>query len=160
MSRTTHRIKQAGIYFITTDTWQRRKIFLNAPPADILVDQILSCRSRGFYSLHAFVVMPDHLHILLTPSDTTSLERAMQMIKGGSAFRIRKDLHYSFPIWHEGYHDHWIRDASEFHVRKQYLDANPVKALLAASSVEYPWTSANGKFPIDATPYDSKALSG
>jgi REP-associated tyrosine transposase len=151
MSRTIHRLKQAGIYFITTDTWERRPIFLKAAPAELLVDQILDCRSRGFYSLHAFVVMPDHLHILLTPSGTASLERAMQMIKGGSAFRIRKELNYSFPIWHPGYHDHWIRDAAEFEVRKQYLDTNPVKARLARFPAEYQWSSASGKFPLDST---------
>lgn len=103
MSRIEHRVHQAGVYFVTTDTWQRRQLFKNSNVAQIVLEQILQCREKGFYKLHAFVIMPDHLHLLLTPGDDTTLEKAMQMIKGGSAFRIRKDLSYQFPIWHSGF---------------------------------------------------------
>ncbi len=51
---------------------------------------MLECRKRGFYKLHAFVVMPDRFHVLLTPGDEATLEKAMQMIKGGSAHKMGK----------------------------------------------------------------------
>ena len=73
---------------MTTDTWQKHPLFTNTVLANIVVEQIVSCRDRGFYKVHAFVLMPDHLHVLLTPGETTTIEKAMQMIKGGSAHRI------------------------------------------------------------------------
>jgi putative transposase len=57
---------------VTTDTWQKHPLFINTALANIVVEQIVSCRDRGFYKLHAFVLMPDHLHVLLTPGETTT----------------------------------------------------------------------------------------
>ena len=154
MGRIARLVRQAGVYFITTDTWQRRQIFLKPDPARILLEQLLECRGRGFYRLHAFVIMPEHLHILLTPGEETSLEKAMQMIKGGSAFRIKKELLYKFPIWHAGFHDRWIRDAEEYGSRKKYIEQNPVLAKLTQKAEEYAFSSANGKFILDASQFD------
>jgi putative transposase len=160
MSRIERRVKQAGVYFVTTDTWQRRQIFLKPGPAKIVLEQLLECRDRGFYRLHEFVVMPEHLHILMTPGDEASIEKAVQMIKGGSAFRIRKDLAYTFPIWQRGYHDRWIRDAHEYRMRKQYIELNPVKARLAERREDYPLGSASGKFQLDPCSYEHEGASG
>lgn len=154
MSRLTRRVKQPGVYFITTETWQRRQIFLKPDPAKIVLEQLLDCRDKGFYKLHAFVLMPEHLHILITPSETASLERALMMIKGGASYAIKKALLYSFPIWMKGYHDRWIRDSHEYRKRKQYIELNPVKARLAQAPEDYRWGSASGKYALDPSIYD------
>jgi putative transposase len=137
MSRLARRVRQPGVYFITTDTWQRRQIFLKADPARIFLEQILECRERGFYRPHEFVIMPEHLHMLVTPGGETSLEKAVMMIKGGSSYKIKKQLLYSSPIWMEGFHDRWIRDAHEYRMRKQYIELNPVKGHLVANPADY-----------------------
>src|ERR1700693_6003261 len=124
MSKIERRVRQAGVYFVTTDTWERRQIFLKPDPARIVLEHILECRERGFYRLHSFVLMPEHLHILLTPSEEASIEKAVQMIKGGSAFKIRKELNYTSPVWFSGYHDRWIRGIHEYRLRKQYIELN------------------------------------
>jgi putative transposase len=160
MSRIERRVRQAGVYFVTTDTWQRRPIFKKANAADIVLDQILTCRDRGFYKLHAFVIMPDHLHILLTPGSGTTLEKAMQMIKGGSAFRIKKELLYQFPIWHSGFHDRWMRDEQEYRARLTYVSQNPVEAKLVSSPAEYTWRSARGAWQLDAADFHAQAFRG
>jgi putative transposase len=154
MGRIPRRVRQAGVYLVTTDTWQRRQLFLKPEPARILLEQILECRERGFYRLHAFVIMPEHLHALLTPGQNTTLEKAMQMIKGGAAYRIKKELLYTFPIWHAGFHDRWIRDVAEFRARKKYIETNPVAAGLADRPEEYELSSACGKYVMDSSQYD------
>ncbi|MGA8220349.1 MAG: transposase [Candidatus Acidiferrales bacterium] len=159
-SRIVRRVRQAGVYFVTTDTWERRQIFLKPGPAQIVLAQLLECRERGFYMLHALVVMPEHLHVLLTPGEEASIEKAVQMIKGGSAFKIRKELNYTSPIWHSGYHDRWIRDAHEYRMRKQYIELNPVKARLAEKPADYPLGSASGKFRLDPSNFDDEGASG
>jgi putative transposase len=138
MSRIERRVNQAGVYFVTTDTWQRRQLFLKPDPARIVLEQLLDCREKGFYTLHSFVLMPEHLHVLLTPGEGASIEKAVQVIKGGSAFKIRKELNYTSPVWHAGYHDRWIRDVQEFRIRKQYIELNPVKSRQTERPADYP----------------------
>jgi putative transposase len=154
VGRIARRVRQAGVYFVTTDTWQKHPIFINAVLAKIVVEQILSCRERGFYKLHAFVVMPDHLHLLLTPAETTTVEKAMQMIKGGSAHRMGVESPQKFPIWHSGFHDRWMRDVEEYRGSKAYIDRNPVEAKLVERSEDYPYSSASGKYGLDLSQFD------
>ena len=143
------RIRQAGVYFVTTDTWQKHPLFINTVLANIVVEQILSCRDRGFYKLHAFVLMPDHLHVLLTPGETATVEKAMQMVKGGSAHRIGLERPQKFPIWHAGFHDRWMRDAEEYRGSKKYIEQNPVEAKLVETTGGYAFSSASGKYMLD-----------
>ena len=154
VGRIARRVRQAGVYFVTTDTWQKHPVFINTALANIVVEQILSCRDRGFYKLHAFVLMPDHLHLLLTPGETTTVERAMQMIKGGSAHRIGLERPNKFPIWDNGFHDRWMRDAEEYRGSKRYIDRNPVEAKLVERPKDYVLSSASGKYGLDLSRFD------
>ncbi|MHB8526969.1 MAG: REP-associated tyrosine transposase [Candidatus Acidiferrales bacterium] len=154
MSRIIRRVRHAGVYFVTTHTWQRRALFQKDATAQILLAQILDCRDRGFYFLHAFVIMPDHLHLLLTPAENTSLEKAMQMIKGGSAHRIRKELLYRSPVWQPGFHDRWIRTVDEFRTRFDYIAQNPVAARIVESALDYRWSFSSGTFRLDTSQFD------
>jgi REP element-mobilizing transposase RayT len=61
-------------FFITTVTWKRLPIFRNRARARLLLDVMLDYRDQGRYSLHEFVIMPDHIHALLTPSPSISLK--------------------------------------------------------------------------------------
>jgi putative transposase len=74
--------------------------------------------------------MPDHFHVLLTPDSQTTLERAMQFIKGGSSKRIREELSFRFPVWQRGFSDHRIRDAGDYDSHQRYIAINPVKRRL------------------------------
>jgi putative transposase len=96
MARPKHRTKPGATYFVTTDTWQRRALFRNPTAAAILEEKIFENRDTGFYLVHSYVVMPEHLHIILTPGDATTLEKAVQLIKGGSAYRFEKSFNCDF----------------------------------------------------------------
>src|SRR5579863_5610181 len=90
MGRLGHRTAPGCTYFVTTKTWENRTIFQVTENAEILIKCLLEYRDKRAYLLHEFVVMPNHLHLLLTPGDETSLEKAMQFIKGGSSHRIHQ----------------------------------------------------------------------
>jgi len=107
--------------------------------------------------LHVFAIMPEHLHLLITPGKEASLEKAIMMIKGGSSHKIKQRLLYKFPIWMEGFHDRWIRDQHEYRIRKQYIEQNPVKAHLAEKSNEYRLGSSCGQFRLDICKFDEGA---
>lgn len=80
--------------------------------------------------------------MLLTIDGNTSIERAMQLIKGGHSFRRNKELGLEGEIWPPGFSDIRVRDRKSFLAHKKYIDENPVKAGLAKSAEEYPYCSA------------------
>ena len=101
-----------GTYFVTIDCWAQRQL-LKGEVAEILTDQILQCRRKGYYLLHEFCVLPNHLHVLFTPRGDTTLEKAAQMIKGGASYRIGKRRKF-LALWQDGYHDWRCRNESQY----------------------------------------------
>jgi putative transposase len=142
-------------YFITSSTYQRRLIFQSDPLARLFVEVMLHYRQENKYLLHAFVVMPDHVHLLLTPSLT--LERALQLIKGGFSFRAKKELGFGGEIWEKSFYDRRIRDLAEFESCRNYIHQNPVKAGLAETAKKYSFGSA-GELKLDELPQRLKPI--
>lgn len=87
------------------------------------------------YQLHAFVIMPDHLHLLITP--TESVEKSVQLIKGGFSFRAKKELQWNGDIWQPGFTDHRIRDEQDWGRHLEYIRSNPMEARLVEDIAIY-----------------------
>lgn len=94
--------------------------------------------------------MPDHLHLIFTPPET--LEKAMQLIKGGLSYRFRKEFRKSHEVWQKSFTDRRIRDFEEYAALRKYVWMNPVKAGLCRAPGEYLYLSASGKFQLDPVP--------
>jgi putative transposase len=92
--------------------------------------------------VHDFVVMPNHVHLLVTVPGNMSLEKAMQLIKGGFSFRANKEIGFRGEIWQRGFSDVRIVDEQSFQNHREYIENNPVKAGLASSPEGYPSRSA------------------
>jgi putative transposase len=107
--------------------------------------------------LHEFVIMPDHIHVLLTP--LTSVEKAVQFIKGGFSYRAKKELGSNMEIWQKGFSDHRIRDANDYALHVSYIQQNPVKERFCANPNEYPYSSAYSGFVLDPAPQGLKPHS-
>jgi putative transposase len=152
MGRLRHRTAPRCTYFITTDAWQKRAIFHVSELAEIVCQRIVACRDRGAYSLHEFVVMPDHLHLLITPSENTTLEKAIQLIKGGSSHQIHQRRGHRMRIWQSGFHEWSIRDAADYRAKAGYIRMNPVTAHLSERPEEWAYSSASGRFVLDSAP--------
>ena len=120
----------------------RGPLFLRQPAiAQIVLDSIRQGACLDHYQLHAFVVMPNHVHLLLTPRVAPS--RLLQSLKGCTAREANRILgRTGEPFWQRESYDHWVRDAAEFERIKRYIENNPVKAGLAAQASDYPWSSA------------------
>jgi len=127
-------------FFITTVTWQRTPLFRQAQPAELMMDVLAHYREQKKYVLHEFVIMPDHLHLLLTPAPEISFERAMQLIKGGFSYRLGK----AKPglVWQESFTKHRIRDDQDYKNHAAYIRMNPVRARLVERPELYPYSSA------------------
>ena len=76
-------------------------------------------------ALHAFVIMPEHLHVIISPTET--LERAIQCIKGGFSYRYNQGRAVKADIWQRGYADHHIRDANDFSYSQNLSGEQPCR---------------------------------
>jgi putative transposase len=130
-------------FFVTTKTFMGKRLLQSDRNATLLVDVLRSCVAAGRFRLHDFVIMPDHLHLLLTLSGDMSLEKAMQFIKGGYSFRLRRELGFSGEVWQRGFSDHRVHDGRSFDDHRRYIAFNPVKAGLASAPGEFPWLFSN-----------------
>jgi putative transposase len=141
-------------FFITTVTWRRIPIFRNDNRACLLLNVLFDYRSQGKYLLHEFVIMPDHVHALLTPALEISLERAVQFIKGGFSYRLRKQE--KMEVWQPSFTNHRIQDAEDYQKHREYIHLNPVRARLVGDAREYPYSSANPMYGQDDAPQGLK----
>jgi putative transposase len=145
------RSDRTGTFFVTSSTFNRRRLFQVVANPELFLETLQQYRREGNYKLHAFVVMPDHIHLLLTPQGIT-IERAVGLIKGGFSHRMGS----KFPVWQRGFTDHRIRDRNEFEMRRNYIHHNPVRARIVELCEEYPYSSAYriGIKPTTEKPFD------
>jgi putative transposase len=143
-------------YMVTTETGGRRSLFNHECWANLLIDTMYHYRGSA-YVLHEFVIMPDHIHVLITPLG--SLEKAVQFIKGGFSFRAKKELSSNMEVWQKGFQDHRIRDAGDFAQHIRYIRENPIRKHLCERAADYPYSSAHPGFELDAAPQGLKPQS-
>ena len=145
-------IRAPGTYFVTSRTWESQALLFNEKNALAVIEALMDYRAAGKYLLHAFVIMPEHIHVLLTPALELSLERVVQLLKGGSSHRIGELTPRRFPVWQRGFSDHRIRDAEDYAARVRYIEINPLKRGLVRNAAEYRYSSAHAGFALDSIP--------
>ena len=150
-----HATNNSQTYFITSDTWERRALFKNEAWARLFFKNLLAHRGEAYF-IHEFVLMPDHFHLLITP--TAALERAAQLIKGGFSFRVKKELGLNGEVWQRGFSDHRIRDAEDYDRHVHYIHLNPVKRHLCNVPAEFKYSSACPGWKLDPVPQWLKPL--
>jgi putative transposase len=143
-------------YMVTSATWGRRSLFSREPWARLLIDTLYHYQGSA-YLLHEFVVMPDHIHVLITPK--TILEKAVQFIKGGFSYRAKKELGSNMEVWQKGFSDHRVRDADDYRQHVLYIRQNPVRKHLSEKPEGYPYSSATAGVELDPLPQGLKPVS-
>jgi putative transposase len=136
------------VFFVTTVTAHRQPIFRREATARLLIEALAHYRDERKFLLHEFVIMPDHVHAILTPAGDISLERIMQFIKGGFSYRLKARP----PVWQASFSNHRVRDFADYESHREYVWMNPVRAGLAATEEAYPYSSAAGVLRLDPVP--------
>jgi putative transposase len=142
---------------VTFSTWQRHRLFVVESYARLFLKTLYGYRRRGRFELHAFVVMPEHVHLLLTPAPGVTLERSIQFIKGGYSHALGAELKRKGEVWQRGFTDHRIRDAADFEAHRGYIHENPVKRGLVVAAADYRFCSAFPGFRLDGWPSAAEA---
>jgi putative transposase len=120
-------------FFTTSVTANRRCLFQTERNAELLLRILQDNRQKGRFKLHAYVIMPDHIHLLLTPAEDVSLEKAMQFIKGGFSFHLKS----VFGVWERSFKEHRIKNKQDYEHHKTYIEQNPVRANLSPTPEQF-----------------------
>jgi REP element-mobilizing transposase RayT len=137
----------AGIRFVQLDGRLARSsagpFWLRDPRVASMLEQALRYgeTSRNLYLLHAWVIMPNHVHVILEPR--LALPAIMRWLKGRTGRKANRILgREGLPFWQDESYDHWVRGSEELNELIRYVESNPVQAGLAESEELWPWSSA------------------
>jgi putative transposase len=128
------------VYFLTLCSWRSQDVFSNPKLAEETIKCLEDC-SKGFgYRVYAYCLMPDHLHLLLTPVKTgRSVSQYVQTFKSLSTRVFWKSLGKG-KLWQRGFYDHIVRKEESLVEIIKYILANPVRKGLSQTPNEYPYS--------------------
>jgi putative transposase len=110
--------------------------------ANLLIEVLRTYVGAGEFIVHDFVIMPNHIHLLMTIPGSTTLEKAVQLIKGNFSYRAHKELGLKADVWQRGYSDVRITDVLSFRQHREYIAQNPIRAGLVERPEEFEFGSA------------------
>jgi putative transposase len=143
MSKLRHVFLNNGCYFVTTATHNRKPIFVDSSIIQIVRNSFYFLRNEGRFYLFGYIIMPDHMHLLIALRGKHSLSQVMHSIKSYTAKEINNTLSKDGKIWQDGYYEHTIRDEKDCMVKLRYLLENPVRKGLVEKVEDYPFSSIN-----------------
>ena len=135
-----HPIQNDQTLFITTVTRDRRPYFENTSLAREACEHIYRVQERKPFLLYGFVIMPDHVHLLLRVPSPETVSNVIRLYKMGLSFQTGLG-----PMWQRRFHAKTVDDIPSV---QHYIHTNPVSGGLCATPDAYPWSSASGKWDV------------
>jgi len=107
--------------------------------AELLIDVLRSLVAEHRFKLHDFVIMPDHVRLLIEADSGMTIEKATQLIKGRFSHRLSHEFGYKGEVWQRGFSEVQILGDRSFQEHRAYIANNPVKAGLVDAPERYPY---------------------
>jgi putative transposase len=156
-----HRIETLDRLFFVTLNLDRNARPLKPNERSTFLQVLHKLRTPHNFSLYAYVVMPDHAHLLIHPK-STPLPTVMRILKSETSAALERSRLLSQPLWHRSYHDFICRRLRDFSNKLQFIHENPKAAGFVLDSAEWQWSSClyyqtKAKLPV---PIDAIGFSG
>jgi putative transposase len=128
--------------FLTMCTFERHQYFTATAAVEIVLRQLLRTATDDAVEIIAYCFMPDHFHALVTGiAETSHLRRFIERFRQRSGFRYRQA--FGTRLWQEGYFDRSLRREDDTFEVVSYVMANPVRAGLCTTAVDYPFIGSS-----------------
>src|SRR3990172_3055249 len=137
---------------VTSNIADRKAIFSSERAARLFIQILHEVRL-----LFAFVVMPDHVHLVLRSAAAHSIGQVIQLVKGRFSRRYNEMTGKRGRLWQSRYHERALRRESELLEAIEYVHGNPVAAGLVGEAPAFAWSSASGSYRTDLVAYFSQA---
>ncbi|MDP9038248.1 MAG: hypothetical protein M3O02_03105 [Acidobacteriota bacterium] len=135
---TASRKQNPGVFLVTLATHKLRPVFAISRVAELFIETLLALRQAGLFKLHAFLVLPDRVHLLLSPQ-AMPLARAVELTE--AAFAERLDSVQL--VWDPAFQSHPIHSIRDLETLRTHIHELPVRAKLTAAAELYPYSSAS-----------------
>ncbi len=132
-------LSPARTFFATTKASMGRRLLQPDRNAKLLVDVLRSLVAERKFKLHDFVIMPDHLHLLLTVDESMTIGKAMQLIKGRFSHCLSHEFGYRGEVWQRGFSEVQVIGKASFEQYRAYIAKNPIEAGLIHTGEDYPF---------------------
>ncbi len=131
--------KQA--HFVTFSCYRQLRFLNNERVRDLFLECFERARQRYRLRVFGYVVMPEHIHLLVSEPELGSLATAIQALKISISRRTSSNRKRLAPLWQKRYYDHNVRDYESFVEKLRYIHRNPVKRGLCKDPIEWRWSS-------------------
>jgi putative transposase len=135
-------VATSRLFFATTQTFMGRFLLQSDRNAMLLIEVLRGCVKAGKLRVLDFVIMPNHVHLIIEVRSGMSIELAMQLIKGRFSYRLKKELGYLGEVWQKGFSEVRINDAASLGRYREYIEQNPIRAGIVSAAGEYPFCFA------------------
>jgi putative transposase len=132
-------LNPARIFFATTKTSMGMRLLQSERNAGLLIEILRSLVAERDFKLHDFVIMPNHIHLLIEVNGDMTIEKAMQLIKGRFSYRLSHEFGYKGEVWQRGFTEEQVLGKKNIAQHRAYIAMNPVKAGLVDSPEKYPY---------------------
>jgi len=148
MPKLKHFDNEHTVRFITFSCYRRQPNLDPLPAKEILVEQIAAAREKHSFKLLGYVIMPEHVHLVIFPKSGTKVGYLIGEIKSITARRYFASVDISLPdskrvLWEKRCYDHNCRNVLSVREKINYCHNNPVKRGLVDAPGEWFWSSYN-----------------
>jgi len=127
------------VFFVTTKSSMGKRLLQSERNAGLLIDVLRSLVAEHRFKLHDFVIMPDHVHLLIELGRDMTIEKALQLIKGRFSHRLSHEFGYKGEVWQRGFTEVQVPCREGFEQHRRYIAENPVKAAPVDAAEMYPF---------------------
>jgi len=125
-------------HFVTFCCYHRHSLFPSDATRRVFESALERARRSFRLRVYSYVVMPEHIHLLVSEPERDTLADALKSLKQGVARRLIGDADH---FWQKRYYDFNVRDRAQFVEKLHYIHCNPVKRGLCERSEDWPWSS-------------------
>ena len=146
------RFSESGrVYFITKCMNRSIGISLADKPISTLICEAILHRKRTeVWHLLSFVLMPDHLHLLIALGEKESLSKAVASFSQITSSKINALMNREGSVWQHGFYEHYVRKSVEkCPALMEYIHQNPVRKGLCDFPEQWSWSTANTKYALE-----------
>ena len=119
-------LNSSRTFFATTKTSMGKRLLQSERNAELLIDTLRSLVAEHRFKLHDFVIMPDHIHLLIEVDSDMTIEKAMQLIKGRFSHRLSHEFGYRGEVWQRGFTEVQVMNQKNFEAHRTYIAENPI----------------------------------
>lgn len=134
------RIQNGVIMFVTMNTWHRRQVFIHPNFAKKAIEYLYELMKKKPFILYGFVMMPDHIHLLLTIRAPNTIDEFLSEYRTGLSFELGTGAFF------EEHVD--LRMPQKPKEKLRYMHDKPFKTGLSDTPKDYPWSSAAGTWEV------------